>query len=152
MPIVRKMFEPGNLLYFEPFIFPDGGEPKNKFFVVLGDVDETVLLASLPTSKDHIPSDVEVKSGCLEIAERMVNAYIFMADEAITDDGFFFEKNTFIYGQNIKTYNSIAFLQQQTKGQINIELKGKLKSDVFTALKDCLKNSDAVRKRYKQYL
>jgi hypothetical protein len=66
------MFEPGNLLYFEPFIFPDGGEPKNKFFVVLGDVDETVLLASLPTSKDHIPSDVEVKSGCLEIAERMV--------------------------------------------------------------------------------
>ena len=50
----------------------------------------------------------------------MVNAYIFMADEAITDDGFFFEKNTFIYGQNIKTYNSIAFLQQQTKGQINL--------------------------------
>ena len=40
MPIVQKMFEPGNLLYFEPFIFPDGGEPKNKFFVVLGDVDE----------------------------------------------------------------------------------------------------------------
>ena len=77
---------------------------------------------------------------------------IFEPDEAITDNGFFFEKNTFIYGQNVKTYNSIAFLQQQTKGQINIELKGKLKSDVFTALKDCLKNSDAVRKRYKQYL
>jgi len=38
------------------------------------------------------------------------------------------------------------------KSQINIELKGKLKSDVFTALKNCLKNSDAVRKRYKQYL
>ena len=38
------------------------------------------------------------------------------------------------------------------KSQINIELKGKLKSDVFAALKNCLKNSDAVRKRYKQYL
>ncbi len=146
------MFEPGNLLYFNPFIFPDGGEPKPKFFVVLGEIDETVLLASLPTSKDHIPSDVEVKSGCIEISERMVNAYIFMANEVVTDNGFFFDKNTFIYGQNIKTYNSIAFLGQTTSGQTVIEQKGKLKDEVFTALKDCLKNSDSVRKRYKQYL
>jgi hypothetical protein len=146
------MFEPGNLLYFNPFIFPDGGEPKPKFFVVLGEIDETVLLASLPTSKDHIPSDVEVKSGCLEIPERMVNAYIFLANEKVTDTGFFFEKNTFIYGQNIKTYNSIAFLGQVTSGSVVIEQKGKLKAELFSALKECLKNSDAVRKRYKHYL
>ena len=146
------MFEPGNLLYFDPFIFPDGGEPKPKFFVVLGEVDDTILLASLPTSKDHVPSDVEVKSGCLEIAERMVNAYIFMANEEITDDGFFFEKNTFIYGQNIKTYNTSAFLLQQTSGQTEITEKGKLKDEAFNALRECLKNSDAVRKRYKKYL
>ncbi len=146
------MFEPGNLLYFNPFIFPDGGDPKPKFFVVLGEIDETVLLASLPTSKDHIPSDVEVKSGCLEIPERMVNAYIFMANEEVTDTGFFFEKNTFIYGQNIKTYNSIAFLGQTTSGQTVIEQKGKIKEEIFISLKDCLKNSDAVRKKFKQYL
>ena len=146
------MFEPGNLLYFNPFIFPDGGVPKPKFFVVLGEVDETLLLASLPTSKDHIPSDIEVKSGCLEIPDRMVNAYIFMANEVVTDNGFFFEKNTFIYGQNIKTYNSVAFLGQTASGKVVIEKKGKLKDEVFTALKDCLKNSDSVRKRYKQYL
>ena len=152
MPIAQKMFEPGNLLYFNPFIFPDGGDPKPKFFIVLGEVDETVLLASLPTSKDHIPSDVEVSSGCLEIAERMVNAYIFMANEVVTEDGFFFEKNTFVYGQNIKTYNTTAFLQQQITGQIQISIKGKLTDDIFSALTDCLKNSDAVRKRYKQYL
>ncbi len=91
MHTVQIMFEPGNLLYFNPFIFPDGGDPKPKFFVVLGEVDETVLLASLPTSKDHIPSDVEVTSGCLEIPERMVNAYTFLANEVITENGFFFE-------------------------------------------------------------
>ena len=146
------MFEPGNLLYFNPFIFPDGGEPKPKFFVVLGEIDETILLASLPTSQDHIPSDVEVKLGCLEIPERMVNAYTFMANEEVTDTGFFFEKNTFIYGQNIKTYNSVAFLVQTTSGKMVIEPKGKVKDDLFTALKECLKNSDAVRKKFKQYL
>ena len=146
------MFEPGNLLYFNPFIFPDGGDPKPKFFVVLGEVEETVLLASLPTSKDHIPSDVEVTSGCLEIPERMVNAYTFMANEVVTENGFFFEKNTFIYGQNIKTYNTAAFLQQQTTSQTEITEKGKLKDEIFTSLKDCLKNSDAVRKKFKKYL
>lgn len=152
MHITLTMFEPGNLLYFNPFIFPDGGDPKPKFFIVLGEIDETVLLASLPTSKDHIPSDIEVKSGCLEIPDRMVNAYIFLANEVVTDNGFFFEKNTFIYGQNIKTYNSVAFLGQTASGKVVIEKKGKLKDEVFTALKDCLKNSDSVRKRYKQYL
>ena len=93
-----------------------------------------------------------VKSGCLEIPERMVNAYTFLANEVVTDNGFFFEKNTFIYGQNIKTYNTIAFSEQEKAGETEIELKGKLKADLFTALKDCLRNSDAVRKRFKQYL
>lgn len=152
MLIAQIMFEPGNLLYFNPFIFPDGGEPKPKFFIVLGEVDETVLLASLPTSKDHIPSDVDVKSGCLEIAERMVNAFIFQANEVITDNGFFFDKNTFVYGQNVKTYNSVAFLDQITSSKTVIEQKGKLKNELFTALKECLKNSDAVRKKFKKYL
>lgn len=146
------MFEPGNLLYFNPFVFPDGGNPKPKFFVVLGEVDESVLLASLPTSKDHIPSDVEVTSGCLEIPERMVNAYVFMANEVITDNGFFFEKNTFIYGQNINTYNTVAFLEQQFSGEITLEAKGTLKAAIFSSLKNCLKNSDAVRKKFKKYI
>lgn len=152
MLIVQIMFEPGNLLYFDPFIFPDGGEPKPKFFIVLGEIDESIILASLPTSKDHIPSDVPVKSGCLEIAERMVNAFIFQANEVITDNGFFFDKNTFVYGQTIKTFSIVAFTEQKLAGETEIILKGKLKDEVFTALKDCLKNSDAVRKKFKKYL
>ena len=150
--MLRNTFVDCQRTCFNPFIFPDGGDPKPKFFIVLGEIDETVLLASLPTSKDHIPSDIEVKSGCLEIPDRMVNAYIFLANEVVTDNGFFFEKNTFIYGQNIKTYNSVAFLGQTASSKVVIEKKGKLKDEVFTALKDCLKNSDSVRKRFKQYL
>lgn len=152
MHIVQAMFESGNLLYFNPFIFLDGGNPKPKFFVVLGEVNETVLLASLPTSKDHIPSDVVVKSGCLEIAERMVNVYTFLANEIVTDNGFFFDKNTFIYGQNIKTFNTTVFQGQVSSGETIIELKGKIKDDIFTSLKNCLRQSDAVRKKFKKYL
>lgn len=55
----------GTLLYFSPFWFPDGGQPKPKYFVVLYNEDKDMLLASLPTSKDHIPSDIEMQAGCI---------------------------------------------------------------------------------------
>ena len=45
-----KRFQQGAILYFDPFIFPDGGSPKPKYFLVLKHVDDTLLLASLPTS------------------------------------------------------------------------------------------------------
>jgi hypothetical protein len=55
------MFEEGNLLLFRPFIFKNGATPKDKFFLVLGkDIQGGLLLASLPTSKDHVPSDVSL--------------------------------------------------------------------------------------------
>lgn len=53
------MFETGNLLLFKPFLFKNGALPKNKFMVVLGkDADGSMVLASLPTSKDYVPSDM----------------------------------------------------------------------------------------------
>ena len=59
------MFEAGCLLLFKPFLFKNGAMPKDKFFLVLEQMEGEVLLTSLPTSKDHVPSDVEVKHGCL---------------------------------------------------------------------------------------
>ena len=75
------MFEKGNLLLFRPFVFKNGAMPKDKFFLVLENVDGNLLLASLPTSKDHVPSDVEVKHGCLDLAERFVNVFVFLSGE-----------------------------------------------------------------------
>lgn len=60
------MFETGNLLFFRPFIFKNGAEPQDKFMVVLGlDTNGNMVLASLPTSKDHVPSDIDVESDVL---------------------------------------------------------------------------------------
>ena len=146
------MFSPGNLLYFNPFIFPDGGTPKPKYFLVLAETGNDVLLASLPTSKDHVPSDFPVVSGCLELPERMVNAYVLLANTPITDNGFSFRVNTFIYGANIKTYDSSAFLSQKQNSETEITLIGKLSGYLFKDIIHCLKNSDAVRNRYKKLI
>lgn len=146
------IFQPGNLLYFNPFIFPDGGTPKPKYFLVLAEAGHDVVLASLPTSKDHVPSDVSLQSGCLEIPERMINVFVMKANEPITEDGFFFRVNTFIYGANIKTYSPCVFKEQEANKETVVTVKGKMKNDIYERLIECLKNSDSVRKRYKRYL
>lgn len=146
------MFETGNLLYFNPFLFPDGGKPKPKYFLVLAKADDNVLLASLPTSKDHVPADVAVEAGCLEMPERMVNVYVMPADMVVTDSGFSFRVNTFIYGANVKTYDQRLFVVQIEELQTEVSLIGKMTDDIFSDLCQCLKDSDAVRKRYKKYL
>ena len=146
------MFEIGNLLYFNPFLFPDGGKSKPKYFLVLAKVDEEVILASLPTSKDHVPADVSVEKGCLEMPERMVNVYVMPAGFVVTDNGFSFRINTFIYGANVKTYDQRLFSVQIEEQQTVVSLIGKMTDDVFADLCRCLRDSDAVRKRYKKYL
>lgn len=146
------MFTRGNLLYFNPFFFPDGGTPKPKYFLVLAEVGNDVLLASLPTSKDHVPSDLPVAAGCLELPERMINVYALLANAPVTDNGFSFRVNTFIYGANIKTYDLGVFLSQKQNSETEITLIGKLSDSLFKDILNCLKKSDAVRNRYKKLM
>ncbi len=74
------MIPEGSLLYFDPFVFKNGAPPKAKYFIALANIDESVVLASLPTSKDHIPADIAVVRGTVNMPERAINAYVFEAD------------------------------------------------------------------------
>ena len=95
------MFEEGNLLFFRPFLFKNGADSQDKFFLVLKKLEGDILLASLPTSKDHVPSDLEVKHGCLNIPERMFNVFVLLSGEnvAVKEDGTSF---AFISGRAVR--------------------------------------------------
>ena len=151
------MFESGNLLYFEPFIFKNGAKPKNKYMVVLGkDIDGNMILASLPTSKDHVPHDIEVKVGCLEIPDRQVNVFVFPANinVAYSYDGaaFSFRVNTFIYGSDLDTYPVVSFTQQISDKITKVSVLGKLTEEYMCSLIDCLKKSRMVKNKFKRVL
>jgi hypothetical protein len=152
------MFEAGNLLFFKPFIFKNGALPKNKFMVVLGqDVNGNTLLASLPTSKDHVPGDIEVKGGCIDLPNRQVNVFVFPAGEnvAVEQNGgapFSFDVNTFIYGADLDTYPVITFHQQMVEKFAEVEFIGRISESYFIALKECLKKSKMVKNKYKRIL
>ena len=70
------MFSERDILYFSPFYFKNGNKPKNKFFVVLKELDGKTIIASLPTSHDHIPKQSEVDRGCIEIIESCLNCFV----------------------------------------------------------------------------
>lgn len=150
------MFEEGNLLLFHPFLFKNGAEPKDKFFVVLKAVDDNILLASLPTSKDHVPADVEVKHGCLDMVERWVNVFVFLAGEEVVskDDGsrFSFRQNTFVYGANLDVYPISQFEWQERMQQTSIEKIGKLDAPIFNELRACLAESKMVKNKFRRML
>ena len=150
------MFEEGNLLFFRPFLFKNGAEPQNKFFLVLKKIGNDVLLASLPTSKDHVPSDLEIKQGCLNAPERMLNVFVFLAGENIAskEDGtpFAFTKNTFIYGANLDSYPASQFDLQERMAQTSIEKIGKLNAPIFKDLTACLSESKMVKNKYRKLL
>ena len=152
------MFKVGNLLFFKPFIFKNGAPPQNKFMVVLGqDTNGNTLLASLPTSKDHVPRDVEVKGGCIDLPERQVNVFVFIGGEIITIEqedasSFSFDVNTFIYGSDLDTYPVNTFHQQMADNITQVEFVGRISDAYFTALKECLQNSKMVKNKYKRIL
>jgi len=150
------MFEERDLLYFDPFKF-ENGTSKPKYFLVLKNIDGVSILASLPTSKDHVPGDLELRSGCFEIPERRINIYVFLAgtDVAVNSDSgehFSFEKNTFIYGANIDSFPIESFIEQESKKETTITMKGKLKQEIFDDLVNCLKKSFLVKNKFKKLL
>lgn len=151
------MFEVGSLLYFEPFIFKNGAKPKNKYMIVLGgDSEGQMILASLPTSKDHVPSDIVVNIGCIDLPNRQVNVFVFPAKKTIayTQQGipFSFKVNTFVYGSDIDSYPVLTLNQQISELSTNVKVIGKLADDCFSTLIKCLKDSKMVKNKFKHML
>ena len=120
---IDARFSEGSVLYFNPFVFPDGGTPKPKYFIVLKHVGEKLLLASLPTSKDNVPSFITKSHGCIENPDINFNCYYFDPTITVCDNGFSFPTETYVYGFRLKEFDASTFLIQETQGDTVIEEK-----------------------------
>ena len=141
------MYEVGDLLKFSPFEFKNGNPAKSKYFIVLGHIDEKVMMASLPTSKDHVPVDAVVEHGCVDIKERGVNAYVFSPNDKVTAT-FSFPRQTFVYGEQVDEYEQ-KYLDEMNS---NVEHLGQIEAQTFQNLKDCLKKAQLLRRKYRNLL
>lgn len=142
----------GAILYFNPFHFPDGSKPKPKYFLVLKHMGDTLLLASLPTSKDHVPDYVEKKHGCIEHPEIGFNCYYFDPSIVICESGFSFPIETYVYGFRLQTFNLNNLLLQEIAAVTTIKECGILTDSEYQAVIHCLTNSPEVKRGYRKLL
>lgn len=145
-------FQQGGILYFDPFIFPDGGSPKPKYFLVLKHIDDTLLLASLPTSKDHVPEYIEKRHGCIERSDISFNCYCFDPSVVICDNGFSFPVETYVYGFRLQTFKLNDLLLQEVTDETKIEECGILTDGEYQAIIHCLTNSLEMKRGYRKML
>ena len=146
------MFEPRNILYFDPFYFKNGNQAKAKYFVVLKIIENRVVLASLPTSKDYIPSFQEVQTGCIEMPESNFNCFAIPATVCVTECEKFFPRKTFLYGHLLDEYDIKQMQVLYPLENINFEVWGKMKQCLFDDLLCCFRNSKAVKKKFQRLL
>lgn len=146
------MYTPGNILYFKPFYFPNGDLAKNKYFIVLAAQDDYALIATLPTSKDHVPIDIKKKHGCIDNYENRFNCYYFEANKSITKDNWGFPVATYIYGPQIAEFNKTNFDSIYSVEGVDYDIIGQLKKKEFNAIIECIKNSRTVSRKIRRVL
>lgn len=146
------MFKAGSIYYFPAFTFNNGDKPKEKYFIVLKETTDSVLIGTLPTRTNKIPSFVDKEHGCINIEERMYNCYLFQKDKVICGNGFSFYMPTFVYGSDIDYYPKGKFeADHPTEGKDYI-IKGELSPEEFRSLLDCFGKSNAVKRGVKRAL
>ena len=145
------MFLPGQILYFNSFQFKNGNPSKTKYFIILACVDNAVILASLPTRTNTVPSFVNIKHGCINLDDRCYNCYLFEKHKIIGEKGFCFDMPTFIYGNQIEDY-SIQQMEANYMEGIDYIVEDMLLKQEFDAIISCFKNSGSVKHKIKKRL
>jgi hypothetical protein len=147
------VLQEGCLYFFTPFYFKNSTDFKHKFFIVLKNHDNKIILGSLPTSSNKAPTLTVKSHGCINIDERRFNCYVFENKRAVCDNGFSFDVPTYVYGDKINDYdiNSLTKNGSIVLGK-DYELKGKLTISEFKDLLECIISSNSTINKYKKLL
>ena len=145
------MFSERTIIYFTPFFFKNGSPSKNKYFVVLKNIGDKSIIASLPTSKDYVPEELEIEHGCIECESKNVNCFVFSPSVEITECGKSFERPTYLYGYSLDEYE-ISKMKEIYTEKKDFEIWGVMKTEVFSKIIECFKSSGVVKRKYKRLL
>ncbi|QEM12996.1 hypothetical protein [Mucilaginibacter rubeus] len=146
------MYHAGSIIYFPIFYFKNGAKSKAKYFLALKEMEADLLLVSLPSSIDHLPRFIEQVHGCLEIPEGNICCYIFKAGQAICENAWSFERDTYLYGEYLDQYEISLLNDIYPTENIDFEIIGTLTEKELTAVTVCFANSASVKQKYKRLL
>lgn len=143
------MFEVGTIIYFSPFYFNNGkSAPKPKYCIILKTPNDKTIIATLPTSKDSVPTNMSKQTGCIELPDINFNSFVFDCKTEVTVCGKCFNVETFVYGHQLEFYSIDLFKDLYRIEGTDFEIFGKMKPQLYQQLIECLKNSRAVKKKF----
>ncbi len=145
------MYNPGTIIYFDPFFFKDGGS-KKKYFLVLKNIENKVVICTLPSSVPHIPEDMKGKHGCADHPQSGICCYILLAGKVITKNNFYFDVETYLHGHWIDEYPLDILKETYQIEGLEYEIIGELVPEEFEKIIECFKNSSIVKRKYKRML
>lgn len=147
------MHEAGTILYFTPFYFKDPSPSKPKYFIVLKVLDNgEVALVSLPSSQRYLPSFAPAVHGCIEIPAACITCYVFEANRPVTNAGWGFPLDSFLYGQYLDTYETKILQEMYPTEGVDYDIVGTLTRQELDAIIRCFANSASVKRRIKRIL
>ncbi len=147
------MFEEKSLLYCTPFYFKDGNIASPKYFLVLKNLGDGVIVANLPSSKVYVPfPDENVNNGCIHLPDLNFSCYCVDKGIAITDIGYEFRLPTFIYGKWIEDYLIDTLKLTYRVKDEDYTYCGKLNDDIYKSVVDCLKKSTSIKRKFKKMI
>ncbi|MFS4454475.1 hypothetical protein [Maribacter sp. 2304DJ31-5] len=147
------MFDLFSIIYFTPFYFPNGkSSPKNKYFIPIHeDSNGKIIFAYLPTSQDYVP-DKYLNHGCIEVKTENISCYLFAKDRIITDRGFSFPFNTFVYAYQMNEFSKEIMESVYENENVDYEVIGRLTKKERDSFIKCLINSPSVKRKIKKIL
>src|SRR5258706_2251911 len=89
------MYSPGKLLYITDYDFGVDHDNRNKYLIVIHNIDGLAILVALTTSVCHIP-DALLKSGCIQEVTSNIHSFHFPKGMIIAKNGYCFEQDTFV--------------------------------------------------------
>lgn len=146
------LYTPGKIIYFDPFYFKNGASARSKYFLVLKVIDNMTILASLPSSKYHLPSSLNIDHGCIEIPAGCINCYVFKSGQVITKCGFSFDLDTFLYGQWLDEYSLENLNDMYQVEGIEYKIIGELLDDELQKVIECFVASAVVKRKFRRLL
>lgn len=145
------MYQPGRIIHFDPFFF-DNGSCKPKYFLVLALVDNQVVLASLPSSRHHLPMGAGQAHGCTEQPENGISCYTFLQGVPITTTGWSFPLTTYLYGFWLADFAMDKLLERYPIAGVDYEIVGDLLPNELGQIISCFATSAQVKRKYKRWL
>lgn len=140
------MFKERHVFFFANFKFNNGADPLDKYFIVLKKTGDKLIIGSLPTRKNKIPSFVTIEHGCVNLPERQYNCYLFQKNKVVCKNDFCFDLPTFIYGDDLDYYEVDKLAADFPEENKHYKVEGELTDEEYRAIINCFINSNAVNR------